>query len=130
MNSESPSVTKPSAKTPIVCVTVTIPPSSKRVARAPARPDEVRGHDRLPVARGERVGRTPEHRDEERERDDAEGQLLLLDEAGKATLGGGCGPGGSRLRGGFERRHHHVVARCEPRFGGPHVQWARESSCG
>ena len=39
MNSESASVTTPSAKTPIVCVTVTIPPSSKASRGRPLRAD-------------------------------------------------------------------------------------------
>ena len=99
----------------------------QRVARAPARPHEVRRHDRLPVPRRERVGSAPEHRHEERERDHAERQLLLLDQAREAALGGGWRTGGGRLRGTIERRRHHVAARCEPRLRGSHVEWARNA---
>ena len=57
------SVTRPSAKTPIVCVTVTISPRQHRVPRRAARADQVGGDDRLAVPGRERVRRAPEERD-------------------------------------------------------------------
>ena len=63
MNCESESVTRPSANTPAVCVTVTVPPRIMRVARLPARAREVGGDHRLAVPGREGV----EHAEHERE---------------------------------------------------------------
>ena len=78
------SVTRPSAKTPIVCVTVTIRPSTDRVARLAAGSDEVAGDDRLAVPGGQRVRRAPEHREQQGHEDDADAQLPALDERREA----------------------------------------------
>ena len=73
---ESASVTRPSAKTPIVCVTVTVSPRRAACFAVPLRPDEVGGDDRLAVPGAERVDRAPEEGEQERERDEPCAQLL------------------------------------------------------
>ena len=72
---ESASVTRPSANTPIVCVTVTISAEQRRVARRAALADQVGGHDRLAVPGRERVRRAPEERRRERGEDDERAQV-------------------------------------------------------
>ena len=63
------------------------PAQVQRVAGGTTGSDEIRGDDRLAVARAERVGRAPEHREEQRDDDDAGAQVLLRDQAGETALG-------------------------------------------
>jgi hypothetical protein len=55
------------------------------VARLAAGADEVAGHDCLPMARRERVSSSPERRDEEREHDDPDAELVARDEGLEAA---------------------------------------------
>ena len=68
MYCDSASVTRPSANTPIVCVTVTVAPSATAWRARAARADEVRRHHRLAVAGRERVQRAPAERAASRSR--------------------------------------------------------------
>ena len=57
------------------------------MARGAARSDEVGGHDRLAVPRGQRMRGAPEHGDEQRHEDDADREALAADERREAVLG-------------------------------------------
>ena len=61
------SVTRPSANTPIVCVTVTVAPSATACRARAARADQVGGDHRLAVARRERVQRAPAERGQQQQ---------------------------------------------------------------
>ena len=56
------------------------PAEHERVPRRSLRSDEVRSDHRLPVTRSESVRGAPERRDQEREKNDAQGEVTLLDE--------------------------------------------------
>jgi hypothetical protein len=55
-------------------------PEHERVPRRALRSDEVRGHERLAVPRGQRVRGSPEAGDQERREEDAERDLPALDQ--------------------------------------------------
>src|SRR6266540_7283643 len=88
MNSDSASVTSPSANTPIVWVTVTVAPSRRACRGGSPRPDEIGGHDRLSVPGAERVDRAPEEREQEREEDEADVQVPFGDQPREAAVAG------------------------------------------
>ena len=127
MNSESPSVTKPSAKTPIVCVTVTIPPSSSASRGRPRVPTRYAVTIAFPwpgvsawaapqnIATRSASATTPKVSSccsMRRAKPPSEAVVVRGAAASEGVSSDGT---------------HHVVARCEPRFGGANVQWARES---
>ena len=93
-------MTSPSAKTPAVCVTVTVAPSSTASPRPALRADEIAGDQRLAVARRERVCRAPEGRDQQREQDHAEREVAARDQLREAVVGDPVG----RLRATTPRR--------------------------
>ena len=88
-------MTSPSAKTPIVWVTVTVAPRRTASRGFPFVPDEVARNERLAVAGREGVDGAPEGGDQETDQDDPEGQVTALDQRLEATggvLGAGVSP--------------------------------------
>ena len=79
--------------------TVTIRPSRTACRARPAGADQVGGDDGLAVAGGECVRSSPEQRHEEGDEDDAEPELVALDERLEAAA-----PLGRAPRRGAERR--------------------------
>ena len=57
----------------------------ERIARTSSRADEVGRDDRLAVSRRQRVRRSPEEREGERDEDEADAQVIARDEGGEAS---------------------------------------------
>ena len=109
------------------------PAEQQRVPRRAAGADEVRGDDRLAVARGERVRGAPEERDEERRaRRRRRVRSLLLDEARRSRpRRRPCVRGASRAPVVERRRGPALVARLRTRASAARTSSGLESrSCG
>ena len=85
MYCERASVTRPSANTPIVWVTVTVAPSATACRGRAARADQVGGDHRLAVAGRQRVQRAPAEGGEEQEHQHALARRGVLEQAGEAV---------------------------------------------
>ena len=105
MNSDSVSVTKPSANTVAVCATVTVAPSAKACRARAAGAGQVRRHHGLAVAGRERVQRSPAHRDQQRHQYEADGQRPAgVDQRLEAAALVAAGLGGCDVAVGLRRR--------------------------
>ena len=135
-----PSATSPRANTPIVWVTVTIPPRAMASRGRPLRPDEVGGDHRLAVARLERVQGSPAQRREQEQQEHALARGGILEQALEAPalpVGGLAAPRvlerdrlavgpGDRAVPGLDRQRdvavHRRVGRVDPLVVGEPVR--------
>ena len=98
-------------------------PEQSRVTGGPARADEVRRDDRLPVPRAEGVRSAPEHRQQEREHDDPGAQVVADDQAREAAVRRRDGHAGAQVGRGEKRgRGPGTTARYERGASLRHVE--------